>query len=40
MAVWKCEACGETKEGRCKPQKCPKCETKGQFVKAEEAPAK
>jgi len=37
MAIWKCSACGETKEGRCKPQKCPKCETKGQFEKVEEA---
>jgi rubrerythrin len=25
MAVWKCKNCGETKEGRCRPAKCPKC---------------
>ncbi len=25
MAVFKCESCGETKEGRCKPKTCPKC---------------
>jgi len=25
MAIWKCTVCGETKEGRCRPQKCPKC---------------
>ncbi|MGG6314543.1 RCKP-type rubredoxin-like domain-containing protein [Paenibacillus macerans] len=37
MAVWTCEACGETKEGRCKPQKCPKCDSKGQFAKVEES---
>ena len=37
MAVFKCENCGTTKEGRCKPQKCPTCELKGTFVKVEEA---
>ncbi|NMB10815.1 MAG: radical SAM protein [Firmicutes bacterium] len=25
MAVWKCTACGEAKEGRCRPKECPKC---------------
>ncbi|MCX7904851.1 MULTISPECIES: RCKP-type rubredoxin-like domain-containing protein [Caloramator] len=25
MAIFKCTVCGETKEGRCKPAKCPKC---------------
>lgn len=39
MAKWQCTACGETKEGRCKPQKCPACESKGQFVKVEEQAA-
>jgi hypothetical protein len=34
MATWKCE-CGNTKEGRCKPQKCEKCGEKGKFVKSE-----
>lgn len=34
MAVWKCTVCGETKEGRCRPQKCPKCgATKEKFEK-------
>lgn len=35
MAIWKCTTCGATKEGRCKPQKCPKYESKGTIVKAE-----
>ncbi|MCL2760602.1 MAG: rubredoxin [Desulfuromonadales bacterium] len=34
MAEWKCK-CGFTKEGRCKPQKCPKCGEKGTFEKKE-----
>ncbi|MFQ5736422.1 MAG: RCKP-type rubredoxin-like domain-containing protein [Thermodesulfobacteriota bacterium] len=34
MAVWKCEDCGYTKESRCKPRKCPQCETTC-FVKDE-----
>ncbi|MEK6540315.1 MAG: RCKP-type rubredoxin-like domain-containing protein, partial [Deltaproteobacteria bacterium] len=25
MAAWICKKCGYTKEGRCKPKKCPKC---------------
>ena len=25
MATFKCEKCGATKEGRCKPKACPKC---------------
>jgi len=33
MANWKCTACGYTKEGRCKPQKCPQCQEKGKFEK-------
>ncbi len=37
MAVFKCEKCGETKEGRCKPKKCPTCEATGVMVKQEEA---
>ncbi|MEG6615249.1 hypothetical protein V6C27_02250 [Peptococcaceae bacterium 1198_IL3148] len=39
MAVWKCSQCGETKEGRCKPRKCPSCGASGTdtFVKAEES---
>jgi len=35
MAVFKCEQCGETKEGRCKPKKCKKCEGQGTYVKQE-----
>ena len=33
MAVFVCKNCGAEKEGRCKPQKCEKCETKGSFEK-------
>ncbi|MEO3947058.1 RCKP-type rubredoxin-like domain-containing protein [Gorillibacterium sp. CAU 1737] len=41
MAVWKCKACGETKEGRCRPGKCPKCDApKESFEKVEETAAK
>lgn len=25
MAVWKCSVCGEIKESRCRPKKCPNC---------------
>ena len=25
MATFKCEKCGATKEGSCKPKECPKC---------------
>jgi rubrerythrin len=35
MAVWVCSACGETKEGRCKPKKCPVCGESNTFVKDE-----
>ncbi|MRR58364.1 MAG: rubredoxin [Deltaproteobacteria bacterium] len=35
MAVWKCKNCGFSKEGRCKPQKCPQCQEKGTFQKEE-----
>jgi len=33
MAVFKCEKCGEIREGRCKPRKCQKCDGKDTFVK-------
>lgn len=33
MAVWKCEKCGATREGRCKPKKCAACAAVT-FVKA------
>lgn len=36
MAVWKCEACGATREGRCKPKKCASCGGSNTFVKEEE----
>lgn len=35
MAVWKCNACGATKESRCKPRKCPECGAQGSMVKEE-----
>ncbi|GER93868.1 rubredoxin [hot springs metagenome] len=34
VAVFKCSKCGTTKEGRCKPQKCPKCGEKGTMLKS------
>lgn len=36
MAVFKCEKCGATKEGRCKPKKCPECSEAGTMQKQEE----
>jgi len=36
MAVFKCEKCGATKEGRCKPKKCPECTEAGTMQKQEE----
>ena len=36
MAIFKCEKCGETKEGRCKPKQCPACGQTGVMVKQEE----
>ena len=36
MAVFKCEKCGATKEGRCKPKKCPACAEAGTMQKQEE----
>ncbi|MHB8791836.1 MAG: RCKP-type rubredoxin-like domain-containing protein [Thermoleophilia bacterium] len=33
MAVFKCDDCGATKEGRCKPKKCPKCGAEGTMTK-------
>lgn len=34
MAIFKCSKCGATKEGKCKPQKCPTCGQKGKMEKA------
>ncbi|WP_158269651.1 RCKP-type rubredoxin-like domain-containing protein [Desulfonatronum sp. SC1] len=36
MAEFICSKCGEKKEGRCKPQKCPKCNEKGTMAKQEQ----
>ena len=33
MAKFKCEKCGATKEGRCKPKKCPDCGEQGTMSK-------
>jgi rubrerythrin len=35
ITTWKCKSCGFSKEGRCKPQKCPQCQRKGGFEKEE-----
>ena len=33
MAVWKCAKCGNEKEGRCKPRKCPQCNEADSYAK-------
>ncbi|MDQ7822032.1 MAG: rubredoxin [Candidatus Eremiobacteraeota bacterium] len=33
MATYTCSKCGAKKDGRCKPQKCPKCGEKGTMEK-------
>jgi len=33
MAVFECAKCGETKDTRCKPKKCPKCGEQGTMEK-------
>jgi ABC-type ATPase with predicted acetyltransferase domain len=40
MAIWKCEKCGATREGRCKPKKCQQCEASDSFVKEGDDKAK
>ena len=35
MSVFKCEKCGATKEGRCKPKACPECGAKESMAKSE-----
>jgi Fur family peroxide stress response transcriptional regulator len=35
MAIFRCEKCGATKEGRCKPKKCPKCGAQNTMKKTE-----
>jgi hypothetical protein len=33
MATFKCESCGATKEGRCKPKKCDECSAENTMQK-------
>lgn len=33
MSVFKCDSCGSSKEGRCKPKKCAACGEQGTMVK-------
>jgi ABC-type ATPase with predicted acetyltransferase domain len=33
MSVWKCSVCGQEKEAKCKPRKCPECQGKDTFAK-------
>jgi Fur family peroxide stress response transcriptional regulator len=33
MAIFKCEKCGATKDGRCRPKKCPSCGEEGSMEK-------
>lgn len=40
MAVFVCKVCGAEREGRCKPQKCQQCGSKGSFEKKEQAEQK
>lgn len=35
MAVFVCKECGQEKEGRCKPRKCPSCGAANSFDKKE-----
>jgi len=35
MANWKCSVCGDEKEGKGKPKKCPECGSTGTFEKKE-----
>lgn len=35
MSIFKCKKCGYTKEGRCKPKKCPECKEENSFEKVE-----
>ncbi|MFZ5775179.1 MAG: RCKP-type rubredoxin-like domain-containing protein [Thermodesulfobacteriota bacterium] len=39
MAIFKCDKCGATKEGRCKPKKCAACGGSECMSKQEEAKA-
>lgn len=33
MAIFVCKECGNAKEGRCKPRKCPECGAVDSFEK-------
>lgn len=35
MAKFVCSECGAEREGRCRPQKCQECDSKGTFEKVE-----
>jgi len=37
MALFKCDKCGATKEGRCKPKNCPACKLADTMIKQDEA---
>jgi len=37
MATFKCEKCGATKDGRCKPKACPKCGESGTMTKQDQS---
>jgi rubrerythrin len=37
MAEWICKKCGYVRDSRCKPRKCPNCESSATFDKKEEA---
>jgi ABC-type ATPase with predicted acetyltransferase domain len=37
MATFKCEKCGATKEGRCKPKECHKCGESGTMNKQDQS---
>ncbi|MCS7279564.1 MAG: DNA repair protein RadA [Thermodesulfobacteriaceae bacterium] len=35
MAIWQCSSCGTIKESRCKPKKCPQCNSENTMIKKE-----
>jgi rubrerythrin len=35
MADWVCKKCGYVRDSRCKPKKCPNCDSQGSFEKKE-----
>ncbi|NLK00245.1 MAG: rubredoxin [Clostridia bacterium] len=35
MALFICKECGNEREGRCKPRKCPDCGASGSYEKKE-----